>query len=274
MYYIRHRPAPPLSDFVDFLWCLSEGPTHPTERILPSGTTELVINLCDNGISIVDPQRRHPFRRFSGAVVAGPYSRYFDIDASRHSEMLGVHFKPGGARPFLGTSSNELRDTHVDLDQLWGGEADRLRTSACVARSPATRFAVLERALMSRLPSDLVDSDGIAGALHELLPGGSTLPVGQIAERAGLSDRHLIKKFTASVGMTPKLFSRVRRFHRAMWQLRSCVPPRWSDFAVECGYADQAHMIREIRTFSGLTPVQHLSSRLIETKDDHIALAT
>jgi AraC-like DNA-binding protein len=274
MYYIRHRPAPPLSDFVDFLWCLSEGPNHPTERILPGGTTELVINLRDNGISITDPQLRHPFRRFSGTVVAGPYSRYFDIDASRHSEMLGVHLKPGGARPFLGTSSNELLDTHVDLDQLWNADADRLRTRACEARSPAMRFAVVERALMSRLRSDFVESDGVAGVLHELLPGASTLPVGQIAERAGLSHRHLIKKFSASVGMTPKLFSRVRRFQRAMRQLRSCVPPRWSDFAVECGYADQAHMIREIRLFSGLTPVQHLSSRRIETKDDHIALAT
>src|SRR5215208_3931263 len=148
MYYIRHRPAPPLSDFVDFLWCLSEGPTHPTERILPGGTTELVINLCDNGISIIDPQRRDPLRRFSGTVVAGPYSRYFDIDASRHSEMVGVHFNPGGAQPFLGTSSKELLDTHVDLDQLWGTEAERLRTRACEARSPAMRFAVLECALM------------------------------------------------------------------------------------------------------------------------------
>jgi len=127
---------------------------------------------------------------------------------------------------------------------------------------------------MSRLRSDFVEPDGVAAAVHELRSGAPTLPVAQLAERAGLSHRHLIKKFTASVGMTPKLFSRVRRFQRAMRHLRSCVPPRWSDFAVECGYADQAHMIREIRAFSGLTPVQHLSARLIETKDDHIALAT
>jgi AraC-like DNA-binding protein len=272
MYYTRHRPAPPLCDYVEFLWCLSEGPTHPTERILPGGTTELVINLCDNEISVTDPQRRYPFRRFSGTVVAGPYGRYFDIDASRHSAMLGVHFKPGGAQPFLGAPSNELLDTHVNLEELWNAEADTLRARACDAHSPAKRFAVLESALMSRLRSDHVERDGIAGALNELLPGASNPPIEQLAELAGMSHRHLIRKFTASVGMTPKTFSRVRRFHRTMRRLQSCVPPRWSEFAAECGYADQAHMIREIRFFSGLTPEQHLTSRLIETKDDHVAL--
>ena len=77
MDYIRHRPAPPLSDFVDFLWCLSDGPNHLTERILPGGTTELVINLRDNGISVaalhshlIDETPRLYFMHFWGVGPA------------------------------------------------------------------------------------------------------------------------------------------------------------------------------------------------------------
>ena len=146
MHYTRHTPTYPLCDFVEYLWCLTDGPTHCAERILPGGTTELVINLHDNEIRVCDPVNSTVLR-YSGAVVAGPYSRAFDIDASRHAAMLGVHFKPGGARALLGLPLHELRNTHVDLEQLWNAQACALRARVCEARSDAERFAVVETAL-------------------------------------------------------------------------------------------------------------------------------
>jgi AraC-like DNA-binding protein len=106
-----------------------------------------------------------------------------------------------------------------------------------------------------------------------LLPGTSHPPIGDLAERAGLSHRQFIRQFTTSVGMAPKLFARVRRFHLAANRIGTGRAPRWSEFAVECGYADQAHMIRDFRSFAGLTPVQYYNSTHIATKDDHVALA-
>lgn len=140
MHYICHAPAYPLSDFVEFLWCLTDGPTHSAERILPCATPELVVNLRDDEICICDPTGRLKLRRFTGAVFSGLYSPWFDIDASRHTAMLGVHFKPGGAGTILGTSPYAVLDTHVDLDQLWDAEADSLRARVCEAASLADRF--------------------------------------------------------------------------------------------------------------------------------------
>ena len=73
--------------------------------------------------------------------------------------------------------------------------------------------------------------------------------------------------------MAPKLFARVRRFHLATSRIASGGTPRWSEFAIECGYADQAHMIREFQSFAGLTPVRYYNSMHVATKDDHVALA-
>lgn len=272
MHYTRHTPTYPLCDFVEFLWCLTDGPTHSAERILPGGTTELVINLHDNEIRVCDPMNGARIRRFSGAVVAGPYSRAFDIDASRHNAMLGVHFKPGGARALLGIPLHELHDTHVDLEQLWNAQACALRARVCEARSDAERFAVVETALSSKLCPDLAQKANLATALAALVPGTPQPAIGALAEHAGLSHREFIKRFTAGVGMAPKLFARVRRFHLAANRIRAEGTPRWSEFAIESGYADQAHMIRDFHAFAGMTPVQYHASLRAPAKDDHVAL--
>lgn len=272
MYYTRHTPSYPLCEFVEFLWCLTEGPTHAAERILPGGTTELVINLHDNEIRVGDPTSRERILRFSGAVVSGPYSHSFDIDASRHVAMLGVHFKPGGAHALLGASPYEFHDTHVELEQLWDAGVDTLRARVCEAGSEAERFGIVESALMSRLRVDLVAPPDVAAAVAALLPGTSHPPISAFAERAGVSHRQFIKRFTTSVGMAPKMFGRVRRFHLAASRVLAYGKPHWSEFAIGCGYADQGHMIREFQSFAGLTPVQYNNSTHIATKDDHVAL--
>ena len=75
-----------------------------------------------------------------------------------------------------------------------------------------------------------------------LAPGTSQPPIGALAKRAGMSHREFIRQFTVGVGMAPKLFARLRRFHVAANRVRAGRSPRWSEHAAECGYADQGHM--------------------------------
>ncbi len=97
MFYLTHAPGPPLSEFVDYFWLFEGGQTPRKERIVPSGTIELVINLHDDEVRIHDREQPEQPKRFSGAVLSGTYSSIFVIDAMQHESMLGVHFKPGGA---------------------------------------------------------------------------------------------------------------------------------------------------------------------------------
>jgi hypothetical protein len=79
-----------------------------------------VIKLHENELRIYDPRQPTRCKRFSGAIVSGAYDGAFMIDAEEHASAIGVHFRPGGAFPFLGISANELADMHVDLETLWG----------------------------------------------------------------------------------------------------------------------------------------------------------
>src|SRR5918998_6059331 len=118
---LPYPPAPPLLDFVEDFW-LYDGytPPHSNERILPSGTLELVVNLREDELRIYDAVRPGRCRRFPGAVVSGAYGGFFVSDTAEEASIMGVHFRPGGAFPFLGLPAGELYEAHVDLETLWG----------------------------------------------------------------------------------------------------------------------------------------------------------
>ena len=99
---LKHKPPPPLSDFVDVLWlCEDYAVSHEKERLLPDGTVGLVVNLKEDRIRVYDPHHPESFHTIPGCVVSGPRSEFFVIDTEGESATVGVHFKPGGAFPFL-----------------------------------------------------------------------------------------------------------------------------------------------------------------------------
>ncbi len=90
-------------------------------------------------------------------------------------------------------------------------------------------------------------------ALQQLAQPGRT--VGDVASSVELSPRRFIQVFTREVGMTPKHLSRILRFQRFSELARRADNPDWGELAAACGYFDQAHLINEVREFTGTTPV-------------------
>jgi len=275
MLYRTRIPAAPLAAHIDRLWQLSDLPAHPHERVVPSGTLELVINLVEDEIRIYDPTDSARIRRYSGGVVSGAFSRPFGIDTREHASVLGVHFKPGGAFPFLGLPLNELADAHADLETLWGAPARGLRDRLCEA-GPVERFSILEDALRHRL-RPVQRHPAVSMALEQLAHGA--VPVSDLAKQSGLSHRRFIEVFRAEVGMTPKRFSRVRRFERVINLARKSGTPdpssgtpqrRWPQLALAAGYFDQSHMIADFVGFSGFTPGEFISRSTPGVKDGHV----
>jgi AraC-like DNA-binding protein len=271
MFYLSHTPVPPLSDFIENLWSLRDAPLHARERILPSGTLELVINLHEDEFRIYHAVDSDRFRRFSGAIVSGAYRGLFVIDTLEHASVLGVHFRPGGAFPFLGAPPGALADAHIDLEMLWGRRrAVELRDRLCAAASPTQRFRILEGALLDRLSGSPKSHGAVPIAIDHLDQGD--VSVSRVAALVHLSHRRLIEVFSAEVGLTPKSFARVRRFKRAMALARRIPSPDWGRLALACGYFDQSHLIRDFRAFSDLSPEEFLRHRGDRVKENHVAL--
>jgi AraC-like DNA-binding protein len=266
MLYVAHIPGPPLAGFVECMWSLGDAPAHSMERIVPSGTLELVINLHEDEIRIYDPDTG-AVRRFSGAVVSGAYRRFFVIDTREHASLVGVHFRPGGAGPFLGVPPGALVDRHVDLETLWPGSATELRDRLCETACCASRFAILEQALLRRLALHRGGHPAVPLALEQLERPGTS--IGDLATSLHLSRRRFIEVFTAEVGMTPKRLARVLRFQRALAHARVGTPD-WGRLAAACGYFDQSHLIRDFRELTGMSPVSVIRASA-DVKDHHVA---
>jgi AraC-like DNA-binding protein len=253
-------PQTPLSTFVECLWFYQGAvPTHSRERLLPSGEIEIVFNLKDDRIRIHDRKNVDDLLSFRGAVLVGAQSEYFVIDTCQQQCVMGVHFRPGGAFPFLGLPADEVRDQHVSLETLWGAEAIDLRERLLEIPDVETRFHLLERFLLTRALRPLETNAAVAYAIKEFQRSRS---VADVCAQIGHSPKRFIAEFSAQVGLTPKLFCRIRRFQKLLGLVHTMHDVDWADVAIECGYFDQPHFIHDFRGFTGLSPSQYISKDL------------
>jgi AraC-like DNA-binding protein len=259
----HYIPRRPLSDFVELFWYY-EGyyQPHAMERILPTGTMELVVNLADSVTRVYDrndPERFEMSR--DGCLLAGTQTEFMVIDTACQQSVIGVHFKPGGAFPFFKMPASELQDQLVPLDAVWGSDSSDLRDRLLEAPTPDAKFWVLETILMAQARRPLARHAAVDYALGELRAVHHNRTVSELTDKIGLSARRFIQLFNQEVGLTPKLFCRIQRFQRVLRTIARTKDVDWSDIALGCGYFDQAHFIHDFKAFSGLNPTAYLANR-------------
>lgn len=146
------------------------------------------------------------------------------------------------------------------------------------APRPIDKFRMLEGVLASRLSDASTPGEVVRQAVDALGRSG-TRSVHEVTQRVGLSQRRFIEVFKTRVGLTPKLFHRVRRFQRAVAHVQRAEATDWSDLAVDLGFFDQSHLIRDFAEFSGFSPAEfarhlrELERRGAHLKRHHLPLA-
>jgi AraC-like DNA-binding protein len=236
----HYAPPPPLSEHIHLFWYF-DGilGTTPHERLLPDGSSNIIVDLGTRS-----------------SVITGAHSRYFVIEASIAMHVMGIWFKPGGAFRFMRAPASELRDAHVALDDVWGASADELREQLLDAPTPASKFAITERALLDRFMEGRDQHAAVRFALSQF---GTVARVTPIVDAIGISARRFEQLFFEQVGLTPKVFCRVRRFQRVLHLINEQTDVDWSDVALACGYFDQSHFIHDFQSFSGINPTEYVT---------------
>lgn len=175
------------------------------------------------------------------------------------STVIGIRFLPGAARLWLGLSMSEIVGARVALGKFWGARAREIAARIGDAESTAERIRVLEAAL-SRLAPDLDPPRSDMGFVFNALRTESAGPgMAIILDRLDISPRTLRRRCQEAFGYGPKTLDRILRFQRFLGLARQRAEPRLADLAFEAGYADQAHLTREVRRLSGFSPAMVLS---------------
>ncbi len=142
------------------------------------------------------------------------------------------------------------------------------------AQRSSDRFFLLEKALGAHLFRTMEHHHAVGFALSVFGRMDSSLTLREVVQKTRLSQRRFIEVFAREVGMSPKLFCRVRRFQQALELVRGVVRPNWAQFAAETGFFDQSHLIHDFEHFSGLSPTAYLHQRSQRVMQNHVPLVS
>jgi AraC-like DNA-binding protein len=262
MRYSETKPTIPLRRFVECFWTLESETSEsggsaaaPPERILPDGCVELILNFGERFFQHVGGSRQIQPRNFVVGQMTGPIL----ISPSGAVELLGIRFQPGGTRAFLKTPADEITDEVVDLGNF-SSTFERDLANVCASRRTlAEKIATVDAYLCERLVKTSYDLQLLKLAKRVISSNG-VISVDQLASDAGVSNRQLERRFLREVGIGPKLLARIVRFQQVFRAVEQC-DSAWAVVAVECGYYDQAHLIRDFNQFARQTPAVLFASQ-------------
>jgi AraC-like DNA-binding protein len=232
--YREHPPLPALAKHVLCVWSqvIGAGATTYRHRVLPDGCADLV------------------WLGEAPAVVAGPARGPVIVPLAPRTIVVGVRLRPGAASAVLGPPADALCDRDTPLADIW--EHEPVPGSVAELGSIEARLAAAQAALAARLV-DAGPPD------RSMLAGTRWLarrPAGRIEDLARfleIGPRRLHRRFVAAVGYAPKTFQRVLRLQRTL-ALAARRRQSLAALAADAGYADQAHMSREVQALTGRSP--------------------
>jgi AraC-like DNA-binding protein len=204
-------------------------------------------------VKIRDSAHRPP------AFIMGVHGEHTVLEGACAPAYLQVFLGPLGAYTLLGMPMTELRGQVVDLAEVLGPPGRHLVERLRAEPTWRGRFGIVDQLLLDRLDTGPHPSPEVGRAWQLLVAAGGSAPIRRIADEVGWSHKHLITRLGQQVGLAPKTAARLIRFDRVVRAMSRPRPHGWERIAAECGYADQSHLVREFRTFTGSTPTAVLA---------------
>jgi len=256
-----YRPRPPLADYVEFFGHWRKRGAGYRSRALPRGAVTVIFDVGQRQQLDMYSADGRTRLAIPPAVIAGPHSASYITEIAADEPIIAVHFRPGGAFPFLGIPLGDLEGAGAGLEEIWGRGGRELHEHLIEASSVAAGFRILEEFLLARARFAVRRHPGVAFALAAVEANPSRR-MAEIGDQADLSPKQLIALFRAEIGLAPKAYARVRRLQAALQHLNAgtAVGAR---IAADTGYFDQAHFVREFRSFTAMTPTQYGRQRIV-----------
>lgn len=170
-----------------------------------------------------------------------------------HQQGVQLDLHPAFARQVFGVPLSELAGTVVPLEELLRRDESGFIEHVAELPSWDARTEAVERWVGRRWHRGRRPDPRIAGALQLIERTDGRIDIGEVGRVANLSRPHLSRLFREHVGVTPKVFARLRRFEAIVDRVRAG-SGSWSSIAADLGFSDQAHLAREVRALSDHTP--------------------
>ena len=256
MRYQEYKPPTVLSSWIKLYWifeCRSND--QIPETIVADGFPELIIHF------------RSPFSEMSEkelvkqpvAIACGQLTKPLVLQSSRDAGMFGIRFQPNGMAPLVSAPMKLLTDARVAAEDLFAG-IDPLIEKMMESSDDGQRIAACNQFLIRSIE---VNSENVCvqRALKRIVMTQGRTSVESLTKFMGVSRRSLELAFQKEVGISPKMYCRVIRFRGLYDAMSSESSQNWIQMALESGFFDQSHLIRDFRQFAGDSPTAFLATQ-------------
>ncbi|MGI9594781.1 MAG: helix-turn-helix domain-containing protein [Acidimicrobiales bacterium] len=252
------QPEGPLGRFVESIWYARGTVPYRREKITPTGSTVAVFVLGDPILQTPSNGEGDTLRATTGFLI-GPHDRPTVNEPTGETFAVGIVTTPVGCEALFGLRPTAIRGRAVDLEAAWA-PATELLAGLRAAVEPVAMLDLVEHHLAGHHGPTVAGLDRCERAV-ELLEADPVRPIADIAAELGLSHGHLDREFTRVVGLTPRSLARLLRMRRLLQRIDVRGDIGWSDHAAELGWFDQAHLIRDFKRHTGVTPSYYLEAQ-------------
>ncbi len=259
MHFQVVHPSRALAPYIQHYWILETNKSDGIiqERVVPTGNIELMFHYRNPFYSLSQRGESHIQPR---SMISGINRSWFDVSTSGESGALAVTFRPGTAANFFNLPMVELANRSIHLEELIKKEIIFVEEQLAEAFSLQARIQIVEQFLMKRFcPVAACDTNLIKQGIRLIENHKGQIRADKLAQNLFVTPKTLERKFARMVGNTPKQFIKIIRFHHVMTKLTATQPGMLTQHALENGYFDQAHFIRDFKAYSGYTPKELLS---------------
>ncbi|HEY3482173.1 MAG TPA: helix-turn-helix domain-containing protein [Streptomyces sp.] len=237
----RHAPAPELAEFVDYHWVLRwdrRGKPPHEQRVLPNLAVHVTF--------------------FPGASgVYGPARDVFSHRLEGRVHGLGVRFRPGCFRAFLGGPVRDIADRAVPLADVFGPKGIEAAESVRSATDDVQMVRAIDNLLIANPVRLSPTARQAAEAVESIARDPGITRVAQLCADTGLTTRSVQRLFAEHVGCPPKWAIRIYRLNDAAQRIAAEGEPDYAGLAVRLGYSDQSHFIRDFHAVTGQPPAEY-----------------
>lgn len=260
MHYYTYPASEPLSKYVKYYWTLEgidDSVAASRERIFPDGCMELIFHYGDL------------FRKYSTDIDAfdqprsflhGQLKRFMDIESTGKIGVFSIRFRPDGLHAFIEMDLNELTGNAVSIRDLWGADGCILEEKMLEATTTAQRINIIEQFLIRQMKWRTDNS--IHYCVRSIVNSEGSKSIELLSREVNLGRRQLERKFIATVGLSPKLLTRIIRFQNTLHRLEAKQLASLTGVAYSGGFYDQSHFIKDFKEFTGLNPKQYFTADL------------
>lgn len=249
------KPAPCLRQYISRYWVWEDEISLP--RLLPGTGTELMFHYGQplHG-------KKHTGEAFTvpSCYIISPRQGYYNLEPRKSMGFFSVRFRAGAFRYFCSVPGSELINSFIDIKDIWGKQGQAFGQQVVEARNLEERISIIEKALIHFLDTYHRSEDWLDMAVKKVLYSYNAVNIQAISRQLFISQRQLERKFKESVGITPKGFQRISRFEAVIKQLLLNRQPNYLTTALQNGYYDQSHFIKDFNAYVGEQPSTFLQN--------------